>query len=99
MALKQVQSFQTSDGKLHTSRLQALLEEQKIEIRGVIQSDMRGSAKFATSLTTTDATQIIIDNIDKLVAITRRYDRSIKHERTKSHQPLTAKEMSIAIKI
>jgi len=84
MALKQVASFQTSDGQLHASKLQALIREQRLEIRGVIQSGPGGIPLRNGHVATDEAVQIIIENMDKLSRIAGRYNKSIKHERLKA---------------
>jgi len=81
--LKPCPGFKTTDGQFHTSRLQGLLAQQKIDVRGLLQSHPIGAALKNGHVPTCDAVQIIIDDADKFADIVRRYRRSIKHERSK----------------
>jgi len=88
MPLKQVPSYQTSDGTLHASKLTALIHEQKIEVRGIIQSGLGGVPLRNGHVTTAEAVQIILENSDKLAKINSIYKQAINRERVKFTQPV-----------
>lgn len=79
--VKQVASYRSLDGTLHTSRLTALMENQKIEVRGIIQSGYNGMPIKNCTLTVTDAVNIALQNVDKLATVIRKYNQAIKRER------------------
>ncbi len=85
--LKEVKSFKTSDGKLHESRLSALLTERTIEIRAIFNKDSNKINKVEA-----DYVQCILNNINDLSSVMQRYNKMIKNERSKANpQPNVAR--------
>lgn len=81
--IKQVPSFKTSDGTLHPTRLQALLAERKIELRGIVQSGPDGVPLKNGNLTVQEAVTIMIQNSQKIAERCRYYSQAIKREQAK----------------
>lgn len=77
--VKQVPSYQSIDGNLHPNKLNALLANQRIEIRGLIQSQKKDNG--AGTLTVNDAVLIVLDNAEEMAKVVRKYRRAIKKER------------------
>ena len=70
--IKQIKSFQTSDGALHPDKIKALTHEFKLELRGLFQS-----FDNKINLTSTDAAAIISCNSDKFVDLINKYKVAI----------------------
>jgi predicted XRE-type DNA-binding protein len=66
--MKSVKSFQTSDNQLFFQRSAALNHEQKLELRGLIQSHTKNA-----QLSSTDIATILAVNADKVSEILHRY--------------------------
>jgi len=79
--MKQVKSFQTSDGTLFPNRLNALYHEQKIDLRGVLQEHTKNAL-----ISTTDVAAILAANSEKVSAILHRYKVSINRARGESNK-------------
>lgn len=71
--IQQVRSYKASDGQLFSDKAQATKHELLIEIRGVFQR----SASVGT-LTTTNAAQIVIGDMDKLSQILSKYKQDMR---------------------
>jgi len=81
--IKQVPSFKDSTNTLHTSKLAALIAEQKIAVRGVIQSGYNGMPIKNGTLTVGDAVAIALEKSDSLDKIVRQFNKAINRERAK----------------
>ena len=81
VGLVQVPSFRTSDGNLHESKLTALTEQRKLDIRAILQSDARVGK--GQTLTHTDATLAIISNYDAITNTCRKFQIAINRERSR----------------
>ena len=78
--IKRIPSYLTSDNRIHTSKIEALKAEQKIELRSIIQRGYNGTPIRNGTLTVTDAIHICLENGHKIVDTMRRFDKMIRHE-------------------
>ncbi len=81
--IKKVPSFKDSAGTLHESQLLALIAEQKIELRGIIQGGPGGVQIKNGTLSVMDAVAIMIENGSQIAERCRYYRQAIKREREK----------------
>ncbi len=72
--IKQVSSFQTTDGKLHTTRLEALTAQLTIDVRGVMQANSIGKMG---NLTVTDAAGFISTHATEVYKLLKAYRASV----------------------
>lgn len=84
MNITQVPSYKTTDGRLHESKLKALSEQQKIDIRAVVQSDERVGKQ--ASMTHSDAVAVYITHQEKLNKVFRQYQIAINRERSRANK-------------
>jgi hypothetical protein len=77
--IKETKGFSTSDGKFHTSKLQALVAEQKIALRGIIQSDVKYSGR--QNFTSTDVADAIERNVEQIKKVTTYFKTAINRAR------------------
>ena len=82
--ISKVAVYQDSAGHNHPSRLQALVAEQKIAVRGIIQQGYNGLPLKKDTLTTYDAVSVILERSEDIVNAVRKYNKAIKLERTKA---------------
>ncbi len=71
--MKQVKSFETADGKLFTDRIEAEGHELMINVRGLLQSQGRGTG----SLSATDVALVLAKEQDSLYNILGKYRRTV----------------------
>lgn len=73
--LKQVPSFQTSDGKLFPDKVEALTYEQRLELAGLLRSSRKDnrSENFMTS----EVVNFLVANQDEIQEISKRYKNQI----------------------
>jgi hypothetical protein len=81
--IQEIKAFKTSDQKTHESKLMALLHEQDIEIRGILQSD----EDFGKNPTISHqvAAKNVIRNFDKISKVMAKYKQAINRERAKAN--------------
>lgn len=76
-SLSQVQSFQTSDGKLHTDKVAALTHQAQIDLRGMIQSRtvMGGPA---AQMTPTQFAEFVISRSEDVAKLLKEYREKMR---------------------
>jgi hypothetical protein len=84
MAIKSVIGYKASDGGIHQDKLNALVAEQKIELRGLIQQGYNGVPLKNGTLTVMDAIFIILERSEEIVKVVRKYNHQISRERSKN---------------
>lgn len=75
MALKQVRSYETSDGKLFTGRGDALTHQLAVDVRGLIQSNTLGKIQ---TITPTDVSQFVARHAQELHILLGKYKESMR---------------------
>lgn len=73
--------FTTTDNAFHQSKLGALVHQQRLDLRGVVQSDDKYGTR--AHLTAVEVADVVVRNADKIAELTRHYSKAIKKERTK----------------
>ena len=81
---REVVHYDSAENRFN-SRLQALVSEQKIAVRGFVQQGYNGLPLKNGSLTTQDAVNIILERSEDLVNAVRKYNKLIRVERTKAN--------------
>lgn len=81
--VKQVPSYADSKNERHASKLLALISEQKIQVRGIIQT--AHEKKFGKApngvIPVADVISLAIDNAKEIAECVGKFDRAIKKER------------------
>ncbi len=72
--MKKVIAYECADGTVKTNKRDALAWDRTLELRGIMQTDMRNSG----SMTPTHAANEIIKNFAAIREIMNRYERKIK---------------------
>lgn len=75
--ITKVPSFQTSDGKLHADKSEALIHELKINIKGLIQSDF--PAHRTDNFTSGQIAEVISHNMDEFVGLIHAHKRKMRY--------------------
>jgi hypothetical protein len=70
--MEQVRVFKTEDGTMFQDRGAAVTHELMINIRGIIQSHVRGN-----SFTSTEMAKLIADNQDKVFNVIGKYRKTM----------------------
>lgn len=77
--IKTIPCFVDSANEKHETKLQFLIAEQKIRVRGIIQSDEKHKGKVNYS--SSDLTDIVVRNAEALQNINREFSAAIKRAR------------------
>lgn len=81
---KTVQCFVDGAGNKHESKLQYLISERRIQMRGIVQSDAQLGKN--ASFTATQIADIMISNAAAIADVSRSFNAAIKREREKSEK-------------
>lgn len=81
--IQQAVVYKDSAGVSHDTKLQALVSEKKIELRGIVQSGANGVPIKNGSLTVQDAVAILLEKAGVAASIIKKYDKAINKERAK----------------
>lgn len=73
--IKQVASFQTTDGTLFTDKIQALQHEGKIGAQALVNSKAIGKLPTINSR---DVAQFLVTNADEVIETLRKYKEGIR---------------------
>ncbi len=82
--ITKVQSYQTSDGKLHTDKVEALNHDLKIQLRGFVQTNTVG----AGNLSTTEVAALLANQMDGVCGIFANYRKRIAAITRKTNKTL-----------
>lgn len=79
-----VAAFKDSAGKIHTSRLQALLAEKRIETRAVlVQAFEKKGIKLNGVVSSEDVVAICAEFAPELAKVSSRFTKMIRNEQAK----------------
>jgi ribosome-associated translation inhibitor RaiA len=76
--IKKVASFQTSDGALHASQIQALRREFHIELQAVLNK-----ASLNKAFSSSEVATLLHNNADSFLDVLRKYKDKIRREEAK----------------
>lgn len=74
--LARVYSYQTTDGKLHATKAEALTAQFQIDIRAIIQSNSLGRMP---NITPTDVAVFILTHAAEVSELLRKYKEQMRH--------------------
>ncbi len=77
MALKRVQSYQTTDNQLFPTKDEALTHQLKIDLRGLMQSNNIG--KQAAPISVTDISCFIAAHAEEVRLVLLKYKEAMRH--------------------
>lgn len=81
---KTVELYEDEGGQTHDTKLQCLMANKKIAIRGIIQSD--DAIGTRTNFTVHEVGAIVDKNMEKFLSTIKAFDRAILKERKKGGQ-------------
>lgn len=80
--ISKASGFNTSDNQFFTSRLPALVHQQKLDLRAIIQSDTKYGTK--THLTSTEIADLLERQGEAITKTNAQYKKMINNERKKT---------------